>query len=249
MRVRIALFISIVLGATSTTANAQDAMFVDSSGNVGVGTNTPSASLDLLRSDGSANILVQDSGTTSPLKMFELRNNGFPRFTLRDDSAGEAWDFRLANGKFTVTRVGTGGPEFEVFNNGDAELRGTLSEASSRDVKDHIVKINPEVVLTKLNELTINEWNYANDEADRHMGPMAENFYATFGLGPDNKHIAPKDLAGVALAAAKALKAQNESLQAKSKQLRQDNKSKERRIRSLERRMEGLEALLRTSLE
>lgn len=244
MGARVFLFIGMVLAAISGTATAQDAMFVDSSGNIGIGTNTPSSSLDVVRSDGSANILVQDSGSTSPLKMFELRNNGFPRFTLRDDSAGEAWDFRLANGKFTVTRVGTGGPEFEIFNNGDAELRGTLTEGSGRDIKDHIIKIDPEVVLTKLDDLAIKEWNYADEEADRHMGPMAEDFYATFGLGPDNKHIAPKDLAGVALAAVKALKMRNDYLDKQSKLLIEENEVKERRIERLEQRMDELEGML-----
>lgn len=34
---------------------------------------------------------------------------------------------------------------------------------------------------------------------------MAEYFYAAFGLGADEKHIAPHNMAGVALAAAKML--------------------------------------------
>ncbi len=41
----------------------------------------------------------------------------------------------------------------------------------------------------------------------RHMGPVAEDFHAAFGLGADDRHIAPRDVAGVALAAIKAQQA------------------------------------------
>ena len=37
------------------------------------------------------------------------------------------------------------------------------------------------------------------------MGPVSEDFHAAFGLGQDDQHIAPNDLAGVAIAAAKGL--------------------------------------------
>lgn len=45
--------------------------------------------------------------------------------------------------------------------------------------------------------------------------PGAARFYAAFGLDPDDKHVSPRDLAGIALAAAKALKAENEVLRKK----------------------------------
>lgn len=39
-----------------------------------------------------------------------------------------------------------------------------------------------------------------------HVGPMADDFHAAFGLGADEKRVSPNDLAGLALAAAEALK-------------------------------------------
>jgi hypothetical protein len=37
------------------------------------------------------------------------------------------------------------------------------------------------------------------------MGPMAQDFYAAFGLGEDDRHIATVDADGVALAGVQAL--------------------------------------------
>jgi len=43
----------------------------------------------------------------------------------------------------------------------------------------------------------------------RHVGPMAQDFYAAFKVGEDDKHITSIDEDGVALAAIKALHAEN----------------------------------------
>ncbi len=52
-------------------------------------------------------------------------------------------------------------------------------------------------------------WTFkAGAPQTRHMGPVAEDFFAAFGLGADDRHIAPADLAAVALAAIKAQQAE-----------------------------------------
>ena len=43
------------------------------------------------------------------------------------------------------------------------------------------------------------------DEGVRHIGPVAQDFYAAFGTGTDDKHLAALDSAGVALAAIQGL--------------------------------------------
>jgi hypothetical protein len=52
--------------------------------------------------------------------------------------------------------------------------------------------------------LPIERWSY-RDEPARHLGPMAQDFAAAFGLGQDDRHIFPLDAAGVALAAIQGL--------------------------------------------
>jgi hypothetical protein len=54
--------------------------------------------------------------------------------------------------------------------------------------------------------LEISSWSYLWDHSEvRHIGPMAQDFYAAFGLGVDDRHIHPADGNGVALAAIQAL--------------------------------------------
>lgn len=49
-------------------------------------------------------------------------------------------------------------------------------------------------------------WNYsADDPSIRHIGPMAQDFAAVFGVGADDRHIHPIDGQGVALAAVQGL--------------------------------------------
>jgi len=69
-------------------------------------------------------------------------------------------------------------------------------------------------VLAKVAALPISEWSYNSERGVRHVGPMAQDFYAAFRVGEDDRHITSIDEDGVALAAIKALHAENVSLQA-----------------------------------
>ena len=72
------------------------------------------------------------------------------------------------------------------------------------------------------------------DTAIRHIGPMAQDFYAAFGVGPDDKHITTVDADGVALAAIQGL---NQKVEAQQSELQQ----KQTEITELKARMEKLE--------
>lgn len=99
-----------------------------------------------------------------------------------------------------------GGDIFLLDDNGNLEIGGLLTEASSRLLKEHFVTIDGQDVLDRLAALPITTWNYKTDDPSiRHMGPMAQDFYAAFGLGKDDQHIAPLDANGVALAGVQAL--------------------------------------------
>ncbi len=54
--------------------------------------------------------------------------------------------------------------------------------------------------------LPISKWSYkVEDGSVRHIGPMAQDFAAAFGLGSDDRSIGTVDADGVALAAMQAL--------------------------------------------
>jgi hypothetical protein len=89
--------------------------------------------------------------------------------------------------------------------------------------------------------MPISTWNYKaqRNTPISHLGPVAQDFYAAFPLGADDKHINDIDEAGVALAAIKGL---NEKVEAQKAEL----KVKDDAIQSLEQRLEHLEKLVST---
>src|SRR5688500_17070776 len=83
-------------------------------------------------------------------------------------------------------------------------------------------------MVQRVRELPISTWNYTSDDpAIRHIGPMAQDFAALFGVGADDRHIHPIDGQGVALAAIQGLAAELEAL-------REENARLDLRLQGLE---------------
>jgi hypothetical protein len=97
---------------------------------------------------------------------------------------------------------------------------GTWASLSDRDAKTNIVPLDDATVLQKVASLPISRWSYRTEHGVRHVGPMAQDFYAAFKVGEDDRHITSIDEDGVALAAIKALHRDNEALHAENVQLR-----------------------------
>jgi hypothetical protein len=112
---------------------------------------------------------------------------------------------------------------------------GTWSSVSDRHVKGNVAEVDAAVVLRAVAALPITTWNYRG-EADgvAHMGPMAQDFYAAFGLGDSDRHITTIDADGVALAAIQGLAAENAALRAEVEALAQQNAEFEARLSALE---------------
>jgi hypothetical protein len=113
-------------------------------------------------------------------------------------------------------------------------VNGAFVGSSDRNAKENIQPIDPRAVLDKVAALPISEWNYKQDMAARHVGPMAQDFRAAFGLGHDDKGIATVDADGVALAAIQGL----------NQKLEEQLKAKEARLRALEQDLAELKALV-----
>ena len=83
---------------------------------------------------------------------------------------------------------------------------GSWSTYSDRNGKANIVVIDGREVLDRLVHMPISTWNYkAQDPSVRHIGPMAQDFRAAFGLGENDTTISTVDGQGVALAAIQGL--------------------------------------------
>ena len=77
---------------------------------------------------------------------------------------------------------------------------------SDRNAKERFEAVDPRAILAAVARLPIERWSYKGEPV-RHLGPMAQDFAAAFGLGADDRHIFPLDAAGVALAAIQGLHA------------------------------------------
>jgi hypothetical protein len=126
------------------------------------------------------------------------------------------------------------------------------SPMCDRHVKANFAKVDARGTLERLASIPIETWNYkAQDPSIRHIGPVAQDFYAAFGLGEDDKHISTVDADGVALAAIQGLyelvKEKDKEIAAQHQQaieLRVENTALQHRIDDLEMRLKAIEALL-----
>ena len=91
-------------------------------------------------------------------------------------------------------------------NNCSITEAGGLSCTSDRNSKENLAMQNGREVLEKLAGMPIYKWNFISDEtATTHMGPMAQDFYASFEVGNSDLMISTIDLDGVSLAAIQGL--------------------------------------------
>jgi hypothetical protein len=87
-----------------------------------------------------------------------------------------------------------------------SEYCGTNCPISDRNLKRGFASVNERDVLERLAKLPISTWSYKTESTQvQHLGPMAQDFKAAFGLGESDKTILQVDADGVAFAAIQAL--------------------------------------------
>ena len=104
---------------------------------------------------------------------------------------------------------------------------GTVTGKAFNTTSDHhakhdFVPVDSQEVLRKVSSMPISKWRFNGDGDVAHVGPMAQDFYAAFGLGQDDKHIATVDEEGVALAAIQGLNQKLEERDGEIKDLKRD---------------------------
>jgi endosialidase-like protein len=233
------------LNPFTVAAGAPDnSLYVSGNGNVGLGTATPVAQLHIRGTDSGFrnSILVENAGSQNFREMLELRNNGGVTFIMEDTSVPQRWAQGTGGTIFVIDEQAHAGTEFTLTNTGNLTIAGVLTQGSSRELKTALASLEPRDVLARVSALPVSLWSYKTETTVRHVGPMAEDFHQAFGLGEDDKHIAPGDQAGVALLAVQGL---NEILQNKAKEIAtlQDENA------DLAKRIATLEALLATLMD
>jgi hypothetical protein len=94
---------------------------------------------------------------------------------------------------------------------------GTVYPSSDVNLKTDFEPVDTAGILDRVAAMPVTTWRYKTDPVNlRHIGPTAQDFAGAFAVGVDDKHIATVDADGVALAAIKALKAENDALKAEN---------------------------------
>ncbi|MEP7014422.1 MAG: tail fiber domain-containing protein [Verrucomicrobiota bacterium] len=144
-----------------------------------------------------------------------------------------------------TTRLDSGAAFFsDKINGTDAEFSGNVRAmsfitTSDRSAKEGFRLVNDREILSHLAHVPIQTWTFKQDDSGaQHIGPMAQDFYAAFQVGPDDKHIATVDADGVAFAAIQGL---NEIMQEQNAEL----KAKAKEIEALEKRLDEIEKTLK----
>ncbi|HEX8253553.1 MAG TPA: tail fiber domain-containing protein, partial [Thermoanaerobaculia bacterium] len=122
---------------------------------------------------------------------------------------------------------------------------GSWSSLSDRNMKENFFSVDGEDVLSRLRSVPVSLWNYKSQDASiRHIGPMAQDFHAAFGVGEDNRRISVVDIAGVTLAGVQALDVRTATMQNVIDAQQQEIESLREANRKMEERLKKLEKLL-----
>jgi len=155
------------------------------------------------------------------------------------DTATSTRQLDFAPNQFVVRATGGVGFYTNVANTIGVELPiggGGWTVLSDRNAKEQFRDLDSEDLLAKIARMSIPEWSYKDQPGSvRHIGPMAQDFHAAFGLGENPLRINMIDADGVALAAAQALEARTRALDERSQRLERENAELRERVEKLER--------------
>jgi hypothetical protein len=160
------------------------------------------------RTGGISNALsiYEDSSLDSNPKINFIANDFLTGLTF--NIATIEYSTTSKNMVFTTEHFGLNTETTHLLElNGGAYSDGpTWENSSDRTKKENFTPLDPNEILNKINQLPITQWNYISQSATTtHIGPMAQDFYALFGLGGSDTSISTVDPAGVALVGIQAL--------------------------------------------
>ncbi len=124
---------------------------------------------------------------------------------------------------------------------------GSWLSVSDRNLKANFRDEDGETVLAAIATMPVPSWNYkSQDPSIRHMGPMAQDFYAAFGLGEDSLRINTVDIDGINLLAIQALEKRTRELaqlKAELAAVKAENEAMKTKMARFESALQRLEAV------
>jgi len=140
-------------------------------GPVGIGTDAPAATLNVVGSDGSTKIVVEESNATQgPRTLFEIKNKGNPEFRMTNSGNSNSWLFSA--GLRFVVKNNAGDWVSRVTADGDMEITGELTTAGSTCGGGCDLLFHPDTKIESIEEHAVSMW--ANSYLPA-VGPTVEN--------------------------------------------------------------------------
>jgi hypothetical protein len=250
---------STVAGGGGNTANAQNAAIGGGSGNLASGMNAIVAGGNANTASGTVASTVAGGALNTASGSLSAVAGGFHnttsgqgsfaagQYTTDNNGIGHNGVFLFGDNSTTTFLTATVDNEFlarvaggvTFFTNSAmttgvtvAAGGGSWASVSDRNLKAGVEAIDPQAILARLLATPISTWSYKSQAASiRHIGPMAQDFYAAFNVGEDDRHITDIDEGGVALAAIQGL---NQKLENQLSDLRSRLEQKDAQIVALE---------------
>ena len=180
-------------------------------------TPNPSALLALENNESTFVHFLTPTGTTSGI-LFGHPTNTLDASIRYNHNGGRELLFRTGDNNTRMViltngfvGIGTSAPTNRLHVVGTVQATAYIT-ASDRNLKENVQPVSPEDILRKVEALPIATWTFIEESSGTHLGPMAQDFHAAFGLGNTDSGIATVDADGVALAAIQALAAENRQL-------------------------------------
>jgi len=218
------------------TSTGPNQFLIRAAGGVGIGTTSPQVPLQVeggttasVGSDNSGYFTIGNPGTANIVmdtNSITARNAaGFADLFFQTGGGGNVGIKRTTASH--PIHVGT-----TAANGNGAHLTasGAWTNGSSRQFKKGFAPIDSRDVLEKLADLPLTQWQYQGEDGVHHIGPVAEDFRAAFGLGHDERYITTIDADGVALAAIQGL---HQLVQEKDCEIEELREQKDRAIADL----------------
>lgn len=140
-------------------------------------------------------------------------NGGSDAWTYVDGADANKWKLNIDFvDRMTVTTaglvgIGTTTPvhPLEMASGAYVSAGGVWTDVSDVNSKQNFRPVDSKAILAKVAALPVTKWSYIAEPGVDHIGPVAQDFRAAFGLGNNDKAIGSVDRDGVALAAIQGL--------------------------------------------
>jgi hypothetical protein len=240
------------------TSTGTDQFLVRAQGGMAINTNTPTPGNALTV---AGHVSVPASGLffgSATRQMLNLFGNGFGSGVQLNthyfrSGTGFAW-FQGGTHNDGENNPGAGGSVLMTLTPNGISPALTYSgraraqnfeNVSDRAVKTDFLDVDVGAVLGQVIRLPLSSWRYIDAPGERHLGPVAQDFRALFGLGASERTISTVDSAGVALAAIQGL---NAKLESENAALREDNQAMRADNAAIRSELAALRALVESRL-